>query len=398
VLDARLDMAAATLLPLIDGRHVILCVGSGGVGKTTVTAALGLAAAQRGKRVLCLTIDPARRLANSLGLHEMTSDEQEVDPALFRAAGVTVSGSMTVMMLDTKRTFDDLVVRNASSPEARDRILNNRLYQYVSTSLAGTQEYMAMEKLLAVKRDASYDLIVLDTPPTSNALDFLDAPERLMEALDSAAMRWFIQAFSTSGKFSLNLVAKSVAVVLRGIGRLTGGGFLEQMAEFINELNDLFGGFKERAAEVAKAFRGDDFAYVLVTTAEPVAIRESLFFADRLIEQGMRRDAFVVNRVHRPPRARPGPEEIEQAVARHQLVLAQGGPERLARALRDEIEHAELDAKHLVELTPALEPDVRGRRPARVEIPALPSDVHDLGTLAGIAALLCPSGRDAGQR
>jgi anion-transporting ArsA/GET3 family ATPase len=369
---------------------VILCVGSGGVGKTTVTAALGMAAAQRGKRVLCLTIDPARRLANSLGLHEMTSDERTVDPELFRAAGVPVTGSMTVMMLDTKRTFDDLVVRNASSPEARDRILHNRLYQYVSTSLAGTQEYMAMEKLLAVRRDASYDLIVLDTPPTSNALDFLDAPERLMDALDSAAMRWFIQAFSTSGKFSLNLVAKSVAVVLRGIGRLTGGGFLEQMAEFINELNDLFGGFKQRAEEVAKAFRGDDFAYVLVTTAAPVAIREALFFADRLVEQGMRRDAFVVNRVHRPPRARPVLDEIGESLDRHRIRLDARGAERLERALADEIEQAELDASHLAELVPALEPDLRGRMPVRVDIPALPSDVHDLGTLAGIAALLCP--------
>ena len=202
-----------SLRPLLDDHRVVLCVGSGGVGKTTITAALGLAAAQRGQRVLCLTIDPAKRLANSLGLDRMTGEATRVDDALFRAAGVEVSGSLTVMMLDTKRTFDELVVRHASSPEARDRILNNRLYQYVSTSLAGTQEYMAMEKLLSVKRDTAYDLIILDTPPTSNALDFLDAPNRLINALDSAAMRWFIQAFESGGKFSLNLVARSVAVV-----------------------------------------------------------------------------------------------------------------------------------------------------------------------------------------
>jgi anion-transporting ArsA/GET3 family ATPase len=386
-------MASGTMLPLIEGRHVILCVGSGGVGKTTVAAALGLAAAQRGKRVLCLTIDPARRLANSLGLTQMTSEEHVVDKALFEAAGVRVSGSLTVMMLDTKRTFDDLVARHASSAEARDRILDNRLYLYVSTSLAGTQEYMAMEKLLAVKRDASYDLIVLDTPPTSNALDFLDAPERLVQALDSAAMRWFLQAMSSSGKFSLNLVARSVAIVLRGIGRLTGGGFLEQMAEFITDLNDLFGGFKERAREVAGAFRGDDFAYVLVTTPAPVAVREAQFLADRLIEQGMRRDAFVVNRVHRRPRARPSLDEIRAAVVRHRLRLADRGPERLARALEEESEHAELDAAHLAELARSLGPDPLGRTPIRVDIPALPSDVHDLTTLAGVAALLCPPAR-----
>lgn len=247
-----------------------------------------------------------------------------------------------------------------------------------------------MEKLLAVKRDTQYDLIVLDTPPTSNALDFLDAPERLVETLDSAAMRWFLQAFSGTRTFSLNLVAKSVAVVLRGIGRLTGGGFLEQMAEFIMDLNDLFGGFKERAREVAAAFRGDDFAYVLVSTPAPVAIREALFFADRLVEQGMRRDALVVNRVHRRPRAEPTLEQIRAAVERHRLGLGERGPERLARALQDELAHAELDAKHLADLSRALVPDAQGRTPIRVDIPALPSDVHDLGTLAGIAALLCP--------
>lgn len=250
-----------------------------------------------------------------------------------------------------------------------------------------------MEKLLAVKRDTSYDLIVLDTPPTSNALDFLDAPERLVGALDSAAMRWFLQAFSTTGKFSFNLVAKSVAVVLRGIGRLTGGGFLEQVAEFVNDLNDLFGGFKERAREVAAAFRGDDFAYVIVTTPAPMAVRESLYFADRLMEQGMRRDAFVVNRVHRKPRAQPSLDEIRASLERHAIALGEDGAERLAQALSDETEHAELDATHLAELGRALAPDAYGRTPVRIEIPALPSDVHDLGTLAGVAALLCPPAR-----
>src|SRR5687768_11316957 len=321
-------MSAPTLLPVIDSRRVVVCVGPGGVGKTTVAAALGMAAAQRGRRVLCLTIDPAKRLANSLGLARMTTQEQEVDPERFRRAGLRVSGSLTVMMLDTKSTFDELVTKHASSAAARDRILDNRLYKYVSTSLAGTQEYMAMEKLLAVQKDQRYDLIVLDTPPTSNALDFLDAPERLIEALDSGAMRWFIQAMESSGKFSLNLVAKSIAVVLRGIGKLTGGGFLEQMAGFITELNDLFGGFRERATQVAAAFRGDEFGYVIVTTPAPMAIREALFFAERLEQQGMKKSAFVINRVHRRPRHQPALEEIAEAIQSYGLELGATGPER----------------------------------------------------------------------
>jgi anion-transporting ArsA/GET3 family ATPase len=383
-------MTAPSLNPLLDRHHVVLCVGSGGVGKTTITAALGLAAADRGKRVLCLTIDPAKRLAQSLGLERMTAEEQPVDPVLFQKAGLEVSGSLTVMMLDTKRTFDELVVRYASSPEARDRILNNRLYQYVSTSLAGTQEYMAMEKLLAVQRDTNYDLIVLDTPPTSNALDFLDAPDRLIDALDSAAIRWLMQAFEHSGRFSLNLVAKSVAMVLRGIGKLTGGGFLQQMAEFLTDLNDLFGGFRARASEVAVAFRGNEFAYVLVTTPAPAAIREAVFFAERLGELGMRRDAFVVNRVHRRPRLSPTLEEIQSAMQRHAVNLGEDGPERLERALQEEAELAAADASDLGELERALTADGTGRRPVRIDVPALPGDVHDLGTLAGISRLICP--------
>ncbi|HEY4120849.1 MAG TPA: ArsA-related P-loop ATPase, partial [Byssovorax sp.] len=201
-------MTAPSLSHLLDSRRVVLCVGCGGVGKTTTTAALGVAAARRGKRVLCLTIDPARRLSQSLGLVEMKTDAQRVDPALFARAGAPVTGSMTVMMLDTKSTFDGLIRALAPTPEKRDHILNNVLYKYISTSLAGTQEYMAMEKLFAVKDDPSYDLVLLDTPPTANALDFLDAPERLIAAFDSAATKWFVDAFESSGTFSLNILAK----------------------------------------------------------------------------------------------------------------------------------------------------------------------------------------------
>ena len=193
-------MTRHSLAPLIDSHKVALAVGCGGVGKTTVSAAMALSAARAGKRVLCLTIDPARRLANALGLDELTGEAHEVSAERLASVGVSGSGSLTVMMLDTKQTFDELVTRHASSPAARDRILNNRLYQYVSTSLAGTQEYMAMEKLVAVNSDPSFDLIVLDTPPTSNALDFLDAPERLVEAIDSAAMRWFHSGVRTVRK------------------------------------------------------------------------------------------------------------------------------------------------------------------------------------------------------
>jgi anion-transporting ArsA/GET3 family ATPase len=382
-------MATPTLAELVDSRRVLITVGAGGVGKTTTAAAISVAAARRGKRVLCLTIDPAKRLAESLGITEMRTEAATVDPARFEASGVKLTGSLTAMMLDTKRTFDELVIKYSSTQAKADRLLHNKLYQYVSTSLAGTQEYMAMEKLVAVKDDPRYDLIVLDTPPTTNALDFLDAPQRLIEALDSATMTWFVQAFESGGKFSLNLIAKSAAAILRGIGRITGGGFLEAMAEFIGELNDLFGGFKERAARVESALRGDDVAFVLVTSASPPSIQEVLYFAERLAEASMPRGAFVVNRFHvPPPHAAEGVtlEEAEAAIRARELTLEEDAPQRLVHAHSDAVKLAVLDARHLrvLGLSAGSTPIVR--------VAELETDVHDLQLLALLGDALMSGG------
>jgi anion-transporting ArsA/GET3 family ATPase len=373
----------SSLLPVLNGRRIVVCVGAGGVGKTTVAAALALGFAQQGKRVLCITIDPAKRLADSLGLGAMISEEQQVSPELFAQAGVPVSGSLTVLMLDTKRTFDDLVARYASSPEARDRIFQNRIYSYVSTSLAGTQSYMAMEKVLLVQQDPRFDVIVLDTPPTSNALDFLDAPERLIEAIDSAAMRWLVETFERSGRFSLNLVARGVALVLRGIGRLTGKGFLEHLAEFVAELNDLFGGFRERAAAVAKAFRSKEMAYVLVTSPAPAAIDEVSYFAARLREQGMRPDAVVINRLQLAPEA--ADYSTVQAAAKGLGVdLSRAATEAVLRAAEVDRVRARFEAQQLVTLDAAFE----STKTTLLRVPVLSADVHDVRSLSEVAGVL----------
>lgn len=379
----------ASLATLVNGRRVIVTVGAGGVGKTTTAAALGVAAARDGKRVLCLTIDPARRLAESLGIGEMKSEAVTVDNARFEAAGVPIKGSLTAMMLDTKQTFDELIVKYSSSKEKADKLLSNKLYRYVSTSLAGTQEYMAMEKLVAVKDDPRYDLILLDTPPTANALDFLDAPERLMEALDSAAMKWFVQAFQSSGKFSLNLIAKGAATVLRTIGKITGTGFLEAMAEFIAELNDLFGGFKERAGRVKAALRADEVAFVLVTSPSPPAIKEALYFAERLEEAKMPRGALVVNRFRVPPaRASEGVTDADaaKAIADRALSLEEDAPARFVRAHADAVRLAALDAGHIRILETAA-PGTPVIRVAELE-----TDVHDIRLLATLADTLMSGG------
>ena len=377
-----------SLATLVTTKRVVITVGAGGVGKTTTAAALGVAAARQGKRVLVLTIDPAKRLAESLGISEMRTEAATVDPKRFADAGVPITGTLTAMMLDTKRTFDELVVKYSSSPEKAEKLLSNKLYQYVSTSLAGTQEYMAMEKLVAVKEDPRYDLIVLDTPPTANALDFLDAPQRLMEALDSATMKWFVEAFQSSGKFSLNLIAKGAATVLRGIGRITGGGFLEAMAGFIAELNDLFGGFKERAARVEASLRSPDVAFVLVTSAAPPSIQEVLYFWDRLREAKMPRGAFVVNRFHMPPGKPEGITLADAAagIAKTGVKLEDDAPGRIVQAHADAVKLAALDAHHLRVLTQS------SKDTTVVRVAEFDTDVHDLKLLAQLADVLMTGG------
>jgi len=288
------------LSALLGRRRVIVCAGPGGVGKTTTAAALAVLAARRGARVAALTVDPARRLADSLGIGNPGAEPREVDPALWRQPGQSADGRLTVMMMDTKATFDEVVERHASSTEARDRILRNPLYQHVSAQLAGAHEYMAMEKLLSLQQNAAFDLIVLDTPPTRDALDFLAAPERLVGALDSSLMTWLAQAFHPTRGLALGLLARGVSRVLSVMGRITGRELLEQLSAFIVDLNDLFGGFRERANTVARAFRGPEFGFVLVSSTRKNAIDESLALARQLTAERMSLDAFIVNRVSAP--------------------------------------------------------------------------------------------------
>jgi len=379
-----------SLSPILREKRVVVCVGSGGVGKTTTAAALALSAAMDGKRVLCLTIDPAKRLANSLGLTTMTTEEQLVPRELFAAQGLELTGSLSAMMLDTKKTFDDLVKRTASSPERAERILGNRLYQYISTSLAGTQEYMAMEKLHAVRTDPRYDVVILDTPPTSNALDFLDAPEKLAGLIDSPAMRWLISTVEGGGGFRVNLLNRGAKVVLAGMSKLTGSGFLEQVAEFVSEFNDLFGGFKKRADEVASTLRGDDLAFVVVTSPAPLAIDEALFFAARLTDAGMTRDAFVINQVHAllaEPSDKTSTLEAEVKSRLSGTGASEIDVERLVERMRRALDDARLRA-----VADRLETDRLETRAGKgalfVEVPVLDEDVHDLRSLHRISRYL----------
>jgi len=360
-------------------RRVVVCAGAGGVGKTTIAAALSLAAARRGRRVLCLTIDPARRLADSLGLSLKPGVEVEVKSELLASPGAPATGSLSVAMLDPKQTFDELVTRHASTAASAERILQNQFYRHVSTSLAGTQSYMAMEKVLSVLKSRRYDLIVLDTPPTSEALDFLDAPERLVEALDSPAMRWLVQAFQPTTGFSMRLLARGVAALLRTMGRLTGRGFLEDMAAFVGELNELFGGFKERAAEVSSAFRAADFAYLLVAAPNASALEEARFFAERLRRSGLSADALVLNRVHPTHTAQASPREVSALLDERELLASS---EQILRAQADERARARTELPELTKAQKLFDRDNLWL------VPVMAGDVRGLSDLAKVSRAL----------
>ena len=370
---------------VLESHRVIVCVGSGGVGKTTTSAALAVNAAAQGRRVLCLTIDPAKRLAQSLGLQELRGSEQQVSAELFASYGLTLRGSLSAMMLDMKHTFDDLVAGYASSAEQRDRILGNRLYQYVSTSLAGTQEYMAMEKLHAVRHDGRFDLIVLDTPPTTNALDFLDAPQKLVGAIDSPVMRWFVETLENSG--GGKLFGRGAAYVLKGLGRFTGTEFLENVGQFVTELNSLFGGFRERAKAVYDDLKGKDVAFVIVTSPSPLTVAEAIYFTRKLREYGIEPKAMVVNRVHHAPEIGPDDEarrELADFLSERHLKLEPNALlARMQLATEDAHTLARRDLSGLKRLRKSVGADL-----PYVEVPAFDRDVHELGSLARLSEYL----------
>jgi anion-transporting ArsA/GET3 family ATPase len=359
------------------------------VGKTTTAAALAVAATAAGRRVLCLTIDPARRLAQALGLEQMSTEAQEIEPDIFLHAGVEVSGRMTVMMLDARAAFDRIVMKHSSSPERARRLMHNTLYQHVSTTLSGTQDYMAMETLVAAKSDPRFDLVVLDTPPTANALDFLDAPRRLTDALDSTTTRWLVDHVRKTGKLSLDLFARSAALVVRGLARITGARFLDSVGELVFDLSELFDGFKERASRVESALRAPDVSFVLVTSPEPASIAEVLFLAERLTAAQLARGAVVVNRVRtltEPSAALPTQEDVVRAMDRHGLVLDDDGPARLLRAHADAVRLASMDRRHLLRLdVPALE------GVPIVEVAERDGDIQNLRALFDLATVLVGS-------
>jgi anion-transporting ArsA/GET3 family ATPase len=360
------------------GKRVLVCVGAGGVGKTSVAAALGLARTLEGGKVLVCTIDPARRLATALGLDALGNAETRVPDQAFAAAGLRPRGQLFAMMLDVKRTWDDLVTRHAPSAERRDRILSNRLYQQMSAALAGSQEYMATEKLYELATDRDYDLIVLDTPPTAHALDFLDAPDRILDFLgdDQAPL---LLSPARGARLGFRLAQLGGSLVVKTLARFTGGDMLHDLGDFLASFNGMYEGFKVRAAAVHELLARPTTGFVLVASPGARAVAEAASLHDRLQAEGMPVAGVIANRVTTSlwpaGRLRPGQAELAAALGTHDAGLAPG----LARALDEHERMAAFDAAAVAGLL-AMAP--------HAVVPRLPGDVHDLAGLAALAAWL----------
>ncbi len=382
-------MPSLRLVDALMERRILVCVGSGGVGKTTTAATLALAAARRGKRTLVLTIDPARRLANSLGLASLGHQVQEVDRALVRKGAPSATGELYAMMLDQKMAFDEVVGKHAKDADAVKRILANPVYAQISGSLAGAQEYAAMAKLHDFDQSGAYDLIVVDTPPTAHALDFLDAPRKLSEAIDSPAIDWF-RKLQGEGGSRWSLVGKSGAFIIKRLAKFVGSKFMNDLSVFFTEFNDILGGFKTRAEETFALLRQPRVGFLLVASPEPMAVSEALAFHERLKTAGMPFVGFVVNKVH-PSLPIANPKAVEPALAERPSIAALGlsGTSRTMAAGALLATHAEIeilaaaDQQAVTTLRAAGGPDA-----TFVQVPLQRDDVHDVDRLVALEQFL----------
>ena len=378
--------------------RIIVCCGSGGVGKTTTAAALALRAAERGRHVVVLTVDPARRLAQSMALSSLDNTPRPV-PLPDAAAG----GTLHAMMLDMKRTFDEIVEAHAD-PDRAEQILANPFYQSLSSSFAGTQEYMAMEKLGQLRRTEQWDLIVVDTPPSRSALDFLDAPQRLSRFLDGRLIKLLTAPTRAGGRAYLKVVNVSFSVLTGIVTKVLGAQVLRDVQTFVSAFDTMFGGFRERADDTYRLLQTPGTAFLVVATPEPDALREASYFVERLSEDRMPLAGLVLNRVHRSPAARLS---AARSLAAAEALLPVGGPADSAHssgangggaplasatryplavaALRLHAERMQLIAaeRRLAQRFSAAHPAVPVAR-----VTAQPEDVHDLASLRVIGESL----------
>jgi len=363
---------ASSLRTRLEGKRVVICVGAGGVGKTTTSAALALGLAAHGQKVAVVTIDPARRLASALGLEELSGEPRRIDPRMFAEQGVDVEGELWAMMLDAKRTFDEIIVDLAPDEPARKEILTNPVYRELSTAVAGSHELSAIAKLYELYEEHDFDVIVLDTPPSRNALDFLNAPTRLLGFLEGRAL----QVFLNPGGLTARLFGRGTGLVFAIFARITGIDMFAELSTFFRSMGGVIDGFGERTRGVAALLRDPETAFLIVTSPEPEPAREAVFLADRLAAAGMSGGELIVNRVHSDGLAGRSVREVSELLAPE---LGEQLAGRVATNLGDFDALVQRDRETIARLSGALEE----RKPLLV--PHLDEDVQDLLGLSRVA-------------
>jgi anion-transporting ArsA/GET3 family ATPase len=366
-------VTVAGVADLLEGKKACICAGSGGVGKTTTSAAIAAGMAARGKKVAVLTIDPAKRLADSLGLPELGNVERRVDTTALENGGGEGGGELWAMMLDAKATFDEVIAKHAPDEETRDRILENRIYKQLSNALAGSQEYMAMERLFELHQEDRYDLLVLDTPPTRNALDFLDAPRRLTQFIEGRSL----QVFMRPTGLGMRLFGRGTSMMFSILRRLTGVDLLEDISEFFQAISGMVGGFQERAKRVNELLADRHTAFLVVCGPQGEPIEEAVYFHRKLVEAKLPFEGVVVNKVHFEREYEVAPDEDVVG----ELIEALGDEDLATRAAASLADHRALarrDRRNIKRLRAELR-----ARPV-IQVPYLDEDVHDLPGLMEI--------------
>jgi anion-transporting ArsA/GET3 family ATPase len=359
---------------LLEGKRVCICAGSGGVGKTTTSAAIAMGMAAQGLRVAVVTIDPARRLATALGVEELGNEPHLVSPDRFEAAGLEMRGELWAMMLDAKRTFDELIERLAPDAATRDQVLENRIYRELSGAVAGSQEFTAIAKLHELHVEGGFDLLVLDTPPSRNALDFLDAPDRLTDFFEGRALRLFLRPTG----LGMRLLGRGTGMALGVLRRLTGVELLRDLSSFFSGLGGMLDAFKARAVQVGALLSDPGTTFLLVTSPEREPIEEATYFWRKLKSARMPFGGVIVNRMHHDALA--AEEELDADALPDDL-----GPKLTGKVLDNLREYRVLaarDAANVAALTRRLE-----KRPL-IAVPHLDEDVHDVAGLLAVQRYL----------
>jgi len=363
---------------LLEGKRICVCGGSGGVGKTTTSAAIALGMAARGAKVAVVTIDPAKRLANALGLEELENEPRRVEPERLADAPTEIKGELWAMMLDPKRTFDELIDRIAADPERAQEIKDNRVYRELSTAVAGSQEFSAVAKLYELERDGGFDLLVLDTPPSRNALDFLDAPGRLTSFLEGRALKTFVRPTG----LGMRVLGRGASPLLAALRRVTGVDLLSDLSTFFSLLGDMTDDFSRRAAQVEQMLTAPTSAFLLVTSAQDAAIDEALWFRRTLQEGGLPFAGVIVNRVHHDVLGDTEPRDLLASLGDR---LTPDLAARVAENFGDYHLLARRDERNLVRLREELG-DLGGWEP--ILVPHLDDDVHDVSGLLAVSRYL----------